>query len=205
MCELLGMSANVPTDICFSFTGLMQRGGRTGPHVDGWGIAFFEAGDEGEGTHLLRGTGPAFVDGDFTRAAGLDPVLPLWEKSADELMALWLDDEALNAFATAFAITFGAGLAAWLLSRAISRRLKVSSDLISAMADGDLDTSGSGGLYGVGDGGVGLRIDHRIGQTEFQTRFDAPLWVSRPELAQDTYPGDRDFGLRWTFSFRPAF
>ncbi|MDW2167180.1 class II glutamine amidotransferase, partial [Vibrio sp. 2099] len=26
MCELLGMSANVPTDICFSFTGLMQRG-----------------------------------------------------------------------------------------------------------------------------------------------------------------------------------
>ncbi|NMV94040.1 hypothetical protein HIV08_07080, partial [Vibrio cholerae] len=23
MCELLGMSANVPTDICFSFTGLM--------------------------------------------------------------------------------------------------------------------------------------------------------------------------------------
>ncbi|MEO8493263.1 MULTISPECIES: class II glutamine amidotransferase, partial [Pseudomonas] len=25
MCELLGMSANVPTDIVFSFTGLMQR------------------------------------------------------------------------------------------------------------------------------------------------------------------------------------
>jgi len=42
VCELLGMSANVPTDICFSFTGLMQRGGRTGPHRDGWGIAFYE-------------------------------------------------------------------------------------------------------------------------------------------------------------------
>ena len=42
MCELLGMSANVPTDICFSFSGLMQRGGKTGPHKDGWGIAFFE-------------------------------------------------------------------------------------------------------------------------------------------------------------------
>lgn len=42
MCELLGMSANVPTDICFSFSGLMQRGGRTGPHSDGWGIAFYE-------------------------------------------------------------------------------------------------------------------------------------------------------------------
>ena len=42
MCELLGMSANVPTDICFSFTGLMQRGGKTGPHRDGWGIVFYE-------------------------------------------------------------------------------------------------------------------------------------------------------------------
>ncbi len=42
MCELLGMSANVPTDICFSFTGLSTRGGRTGPHRDGWGIAFYE-------------------------------------------------------------------------------------------------------------------------------------------------------------------
>ncbi|MFP3335452.1 class II glutamine amidotransferase, partial [Pseudomonas sp. SIMBA_064] len=29
MCELMGMSGNVPTDIVFSFTGLMQRGGRT--------------------------------------------------------------------------------------------------------------------------------------------------------------------------------
>lgn len=42
MCELLGMSANVPTDICFSFSGLIQRGGMTGPHGDGWGIAFYE-------------------------------------------------------------------------------------------------------------------------------------------------------------------
>jgi glutamine amidotransferase len=42
MCELLGMSANNPTDIRFSFTGLMQRGGRTGPHSDGWGMTFYE-------------------------------------------------------------------------------------------------------------------------------------------------------------------
>ncbi|MGK0360586.1 MAG: putative glutamine amidotransferase [Bradymonadia bacterium] len=42
MCELLGMSANVPTDICFSFSGLAERGGRTGPHADGWGIAFYD-------------------------------------------------------------------------------------------------------------------------------------------------------------------
>lgn len=42
MCELLGMSANTPTDICFSLSGLIQRGGRTGPHRDGWGISFYE-------------------------------------------------------------------------------------------------------------------------------------------------------------------
>ncbi|MBK1659356.1 class II glutamine amidotransferase [Paracraurococcus ruber] len=42
MCELLGMSANVPTDIAFSFAGLMRRGGQTGPHADGWGITFYE-------------------------------------------------------------------------------------------------------------------------------------------------------------------
>lgn len=42
MCELLGMSANVPTDICFSFSGLLQRGGKTGPHSDGWGVAFYQ-------------------------------------------------------------------------------------------------------------------------------------------------------------------
>ena len=42
MCELLGMSANVPTDICFSFTELIERGGGTGPHRDGWGIGFYE-------------------------------------------------------------------------------------------------------------------------------------------------------------------
>lgn len=42
MCELLGMNCNVPTDICFSFTGFQARGGATGVHSDGWGIAFFE-------------------------------------------------------------------------------------------------------------------------------------------------------------------
>lgn len=55
MCELLGMSANVPTDICFSFAGLMQRGGRTGPHRDGWGIAFYE----GKGYREFRDPEPS--------------------------------------------------------------------------------------------------------------------------------------------------
>ncbi|MDR0805606.1 MAG: class II glutamine amidotransferase [Enterobacteriaceae bacterium] len=56
MCELLGMSANVPTDICFSFTGLMQRGGRTGPHKDGWGITFYE----GKGCRTFRDPLPSY-------------------------------------------------------------------------------------------------------------------------------------------------
>ncbi|OYW79041.1 MAG: class II glutamine amidotransferase [Asticcacaulis sp. 32-58-5] len=42
MCELLGMNANVPTDIRFSFAALAKRGGDTGPHKDGWGISFYE-------------------------------------------------------------------------------------------------------------------------------------------------------------------
>ena len=50
MCELLGMSANVPTDICFSFSGLLERGGRTGPHRDGWGISFYE----GDGCRIFH-------------------------------------------------------------------------------------------------------------------------------------------------------
>ncbi len=36
------MNCNVPTDICFSFTGFRARGGLTDHHTDGWGISFFE-------------------------------------------------------------------------------------------------------------------------------------------------------------------
>ncbi|WP_341501599.1 class II glutamine amidotransferase [Gallaecimonas sp. GXIMD4217] len=55
MCELLGMSANVPTDICFSFAGLMRRGGETGPHQDGWGITFYE----GKGCRAFKDPSPS--------------------------------------------------------------------------------------------------------------------------------------------------
>src|SRR5262245_16577649 len=56
MCELLGMNCNVPTDIVFSFSGFRQRGGRTGPHQDGWGIAFYE----GKGARLFHDVAPSF-------------------------------------------------------------------------------------------------------------------------------------------------
>jgi glutamine amidotransferase len=39
MCQLLGLNANTPTDIVFSFTGFAQRADE---HKDGFGIAFFE-------------------------------------------------------------------------------------------------------------------------------------------------------------------
>jgi len=42
MCELLGMECNVPTDIVFSFSGLATRGGKAGPHSDGWGLALYD-------------------------------------------------------------------------------------------------------------------------------------------------------------------
>ena len=55
MCELLGMPANVPTDIVFSFTGLVQRGGKTGPHTDGWGITLYE----GKGCRTFKDPDPS--------------------------------------------------------------------------------------------------------------------------------------------------
>lgn len=53
MCELLAMSANTPTDLCFSFTGLARRGGEAGPHADGWGVAFYE----GRGVRVFHDPG----------------------------------------------------------------------------------------------------------------------------------------------------
>jgi predicted glutamine amidotransferase len=43
MCQLLGMNSNKPAALGFSFAGFAERGGRTGEHRDGWGIAFHEA------------------------------------------------------------------------------------------------------------------------------------------------------------------
>lgn len=69
MCELLGMSANTPTDIRFSFTGLVPRGGRTGPHRDGWGIGFFD----GPAVRTFLDTGSA-ADSDIARFLASYPI-----------------------------------------------------------------------------------------------------------------------------------
>jgi len=42
MCELLAMSANRPAEVGHYLSRLMARGGATGPHADGWGVAYYE-------------------------------------------------------------------------------------------------------------------------------------------------------------------
>ncbi len=55
MCQLLGMNSRLPASIHLSFTGFSQRGGCTGHHADGWGMAFFESEGErrGRGVRLF--------------------------------------------------------------------------------------------------------------------------------------------------------
>lgn len=45
MCELFAMSARFPTTIHLSLDELARHGGATGPHRDGWGLAFVEGRD----------------------------------------------------------------------------------------------------------------------------------------------------------------
>ncbi len=45
MCQLFALSCNVPSAVTFSFTGFSARGGRTGEHGDGFGLAFHDGAD----------------------------------------------------------------------------------------------------------------------------------------------------------------
>jgi glutamine amidotransferase len=55
MCELLALSALYPATLSISLHEFSLRGGVTGHHVDGWGVAFYEDGD----VRLLREPVPA--------------------------------------------------------------------------------------------------------------------------------------------------
>jgi len=55
MCELLGMSAHYPASITLSLNEFARHGGETGPHADGWGVAFYEGPD----ANLIRESTPA--------------------------------------------------------------------------------------------------------------------------------------------------
>jgi hypothetical protein len=96
-----------------------------------------------------------------------------------------------------------------LLSRPESNLFKrVSIAVFSDLAQGIgsmSQTPATGSIRFLSDAGFGLRAAHRIGDTEFVTRFDFPFFVSRPELAQDGTPGDDDVAFRWVFSFEQPF
>lgn len=55
MCELLAMSANRPTEVGPYLAELMPRGGKTGPHADGWGVAYYE----GRAARVFKDPAPA--------------------------------------------------------------------------------------------------------------------------------------------------
>jgi hypothetical protein len=81
---------------------------------------------------------------------------------------------------------------------------RVALALFTDLAVGDnIDPADTDAARFVGDAGIGLRAEHRIGDTRFTTRFDLPLYVSRPELS--VRPTGKDVDFRWVFSFEPAF
>jgi len=45
MCELFAMSSHFPATVNLSLDELARHGGATGPHTDGWGIAYYEGYD----------------------------------------------------------------------------------------------------------------------------------------------------------------
>jgi predicted glutamine amidotransferase len=73
MCQLLGMNANVPTDVMFSFEGLARRAVE---HKDGFGIAFFE--DRG-----LR----TFVDNHSARESPVAELVRRYPIKSDNVIA----------------------------------------------------------------------------------------------------------------------
>jgi len=73
MCQLLGMNANTPTDVMFSFTGLATRADE---HKDGFGIAFFE--DKG-----LR----LFVDHSSARQSPVAEMVKRYPIKSDNVIA----------------------------------------------------------------------------------------------------------------------
>ena len=73
MCQLLGMNANTPTDVMFSFTGLAHRADE---HKDGFGIAFFE--DRG-----LR----SFIDQHSARASPVAELVKRYPIKSDNVIA----------------------------------------------------------------------------------------------------------------------
>ena len=73
MCQLLGLNANTPTDVMFSFTGFATRAEE---HKDGFGIAFFE----GAGVRLM-------VDAQSARTSPVAEMVRRYPIKSDNIVA----------------------------------------------------------------------------------------------------------------------
>jgi len=62
MCELLGLSSDVPATVNLSLMRLAEHGGHSGPHRDGWGVAYYEGPD----LRLIKDAAAA-ADSDWVR------------------------------------------------------------------------------------------------------------------------------------------
>lgn len=69
MCELFALSSRLPTTVDISLEALSRHGGLTGPHKDGWGIAYYEELD----VRLIRDT-TAAADSHWVRFLGHHPI-----------------------------------------------------------------------------------------------------------------------------------
>jgi hypothetical protein len=96
-----------------------------------------------------------------------------------------------------------------LLTRAESRLFnRVTLALFTDLAHGigGMSQPPPGGrIRFLADAGMGVRAEHRIGDTRFMTRFDVPVFLSRPEVGQHANVDDEELEFRWTFSFEPSF
>lgn len=104
-------------------------------------------------------------------------------------------------------VALGAEVSRPLLARRnghLFRSISVALFGDAALADGDLAAGTGSDFKTVADAGVGIRFGHRIGQTDFVTRLDLPLFVSVPAAAADTHPGADRLGFRWLVSFSPG-
>lgn len=73
MCELFALSARAPTTVSLSLETFAQRGGHSGPHADGWGIAYHD----GRDAMIVRDTHPAADSPWLPVVAGNAPKTPL--------------------------------------------------------------------------------------------------------------------------------
>ena len=149
---------------------------------------------------FLAGADPyeTFVD-PFLRSGGA-----LLARSAVRYQAPGGGD--LRGFAPAVAATWLVGLGAEAGWRVVERpgRKLFGSVSLAAFADGALLDRNALGRDGAADAGFGLRATHRIGPTDFVTRVDFPLLVTRPPAAVGGAAADRMLKFRVVWSLEEA-